>query len=96
MTTLGMIVNQAAYAEEEPYLNQLVDYLDGNHNFRTAVLPDKNAATDEGLERSRSGRIWFGWTYGLGGENHMRTNIGTSRKTLEAALNAMADAVKRA
>ena len=37
-----------------------------------------------------------GSTYGLGGANHMRMNVATSRKTLEAALNAMATAVKTA
>ena len=37
-----------------------------------------------------------GSTYGLGGENHMRMNIATSRKTLELALNSMANALKKA
>lgn len=37
-----------------------------------------------------------GTGYGLGGANHMRMNIATSRKTLEAALNAMAAAVRSA
>jgi cystathionine beta-lyase len=31
-----------------------------------------------------------GNTYGLGGANHARMNIATSRKTLEAALTSMA------
>jgi cystathionine beta-lyase len=34
-----------------------------------------------------------GDTYGKGGENHMRMNIATSRKTLEAALTSMATAL---
>ena len=33
-----------------------------------------------------------GAAYGKGGENHMRMNIGTSRKTLEKALSNMANA----
>src|SRR5262249_58071957 len=33
-----------------------------------------------------------GDTYGLGGANHARMNIATSRKTLEAALTSMARA----
>ena len=37
-----------------------------------------------------------GSTYGLGGANHMRMNIATSRKTLEAALNALADMCRKA
>jgi len=36
-----------------------------------------------------------GNTYGLGGANHMRMNIATSRKTLEAALNSMANTLKK-
>jgi cystathionine beta-lyase len=36
-----------------------------------------------------------GSNYGLGGANHMRMNLATSRKTLELALNNLADALKR-
>jgi bifunctional pyridoxal-dependent enzyme with beta-cystathionase and maltose regulon repressor activities len=36
-----------------------------------------------------------GNTYGLGGANHMRMNVATSRKTLEAALNSMANTLKK-
>jgi bifunctional pyridoxal-dependent enzyme with beta-cystathionase and maltose regulon repressor activities len=35
-----------------------------------------------------------GSNYGVGGDGHMRMNIGTSRKTLELALNNMASALK--
>jgi cystathionine beta-lyase len=35
-----------------------------------------------------------GASYGKGGENHMRMNIGTSRKLVEQALNNMALACK--
>ena len=35
-----------------------------------------------------------GASYGKGGENHMRMNIGTSRKLVELALNNMASACK--
>jgi cystathionine beta-lyase len=35
-----------------------------------------------------------GASYGKGGENHMRMNIGTSRKLVELALNNMAQACK--
>jgi bifunctional pyridoxal-dependent enzyme with beta-cystathionase and maltose regulon repressor activities len=31
----------------------------------------------------------------MGGANHMRMNIATSRKTLELALNSMAAALKK-
>jgi cystathionine beta-lyase len=36
-----------------------------------------------------------GNTYGLGGANHMRMNISTSRKTLKAALDSMSNALKK-
>jgi bifunctional pyridoxal-dependent enzyme with beta-cystathionase and maltose regulon repressor activities len=36
-----------------------------------------------------------GSSYGSGGENHMRMNIATSRKTLELALNNLATALKK-
>jgi len=35
-----------------------------------------------------------GTSYGLGGANHMRMNVATSRKTLEKALNNIASALK--
>jgi cystathionine beta-lyase len=146
LTTLGMIASQAAYAEGEPWLNQVVEYLDGNHDyvqtfFKTKMPPlmkvgakpqgtylvwvdvsgliDKIGARQMAVEMNKkiapgAKRItaeaalaqWLatnagvvlnaGTNYGLGGENHMRMNIGTSRKTLEAALTALADAVKKA
>ena len=37
-----------------------------------------------------------GTTYGLGGANHMRMNIATSRKTLQAALDSLSSALKKA
>jgi bifunctional pyridoxal-dependent enzyme with beta-cystathionase and maltose regulon repressor activities len=36
-----------------------------------------------------------GTTYGLGGANHMRMNIATSRKVLKAALDSIAAATKK-
>jgi bifunctional pyridoxal-dependent enzyme with beta-cystathionase and maltose regulon repressor activities len=35
-----------------------------------------------------------GASYGKGGENHMRMNIGTSRKLVELALNNISNALK--
>ena len=37
-----------------------------------------------------------GSTFGTGGADHMRMNIGTSRRMLERALDNMADALARA
>ena len=36
-----------------------------------------------------------GSTYGLGGQNHMRMNIATSRRTLKAALDSMSNTLKK-
>ena len=33
LTTLGIVANKAAYAGGEDWLNQCVDYIDGNHDF---------------------------------------------------------------
>ena len=33
LSTLGMVANRAAYADGEDWLNQAVDYIDGNHDF---------------------------------------------------------------
>lgn len=33
LSTLGVVANQAAYADGEEWLDQLVDYIDGNHDF---------------------------------------------------------------
>ena len=39
--------------------------------------------------------MYPGSMYGLGGENHMRINFATSRITLKAALDSMANALKK-
>lgn len=143
LTTLGMIASKSAYAEGEDWLNQCVDYIDGNHDFvqkyinanipmiKVGAKPqgtyltwldvtqvaDKIGAKDlanaelktfKGMGRPPSPESvtlkWIaktakialnaGDTYGAGGANHMRMNIATSRKTLEAALNSLAAALR--
>src|SRR5262249_45353244 len=42
----------------------------------------------------REGHMNAGNSHGLGGANHMRMNIATSRKTLELALSNLAGALK--
>ncbi len=153
LTTLGMIANQAAYAEGEDWLNQCVSYIDGNHDFvqnyfKTQMSPlikipakaqgtyltwvdvsglvdkigAKQMAEEATQKRASSGsssgrpmrpitpeamvQEWLmtnakvdlnpGTSYGLGGANHMRMNIATSRRTLTAALNSINDACKKA
>jgi cystathionine beta-lyase len=144
ISTMGMIANRAAYQAGEDWLNQLVDYIDGNHDFvesfvRTnmplvkVVKPQgtylswldvsglaerigaKQAAAEATKKQPASAKPvsaetiverWIvqharvhvnaGTSYGLGSDNRMRMNIATSRKTLEAALTSMADAMKNA
>jgi cystathionine beta-lyase len=48
------------------------------------------------FEKNAGVQLNAGSTYGKVGENHMRMNIGTSRRTLEKALASMANALKRA
>jgi cystathionine beta-lyase len=47
------------------------------------------------FEKNAGVQINAGSSYGIGGADHMRMNIGTSRKTLEKALASMAAALKR-
>jgi len=143
LTTMGMIASKAAYAGGEEWLNQCVDYIDGNHDYVeqfvranipmikvvkpqgtylswldvTAVADKINAkalageaskaqaATAKPLTPEQMVERHFvkiakvhlnqGASYGVGGANHMRMNIATSRKTLELALNNLASALKQ-
>ena len=54
------------------------------------------AALEKWIAKKSGVALNAGSTYGLGGANHMRMNIATSRKTLDAALNALADMCKKA
>jgi len=136
LTTLGMIASKAAYAGGEEWLNQCVDYIDGNHDYATKFIASniplikvnkkaqgtylmwldltelgnrigakqKAAAgrngkpvtteevTVEWIAQNAKVALNSGNTYGLGGANHARMNIATSRKTLEAALTSIARA----
>ena len=141
LSTLGMIASKAAYAGGEDWLNQCVEYIDGNHDFTqkfiranmplvkigakpqgtyltwldmsnvAARIDAKGMAAAE-ASKTRNGNPpspeamivkWFaknakvalnaGDTYGKGGDNHVRMNIATSRKTLEAAFTSMARAL---
>src|SRR6185295_15483864 len=38
LTTLGMIASKGAYQGGEDWLNQCVDYIDGNHDFVTQYI----------------------------------------------------------
>jgi cystathionine beta-lyase len=139
LTTLGMIASKAAYSGGEEWLNQCVDYVNGNHDLATSFIKanipmikaynkaegtylmwidvsqvaEKIGAKDKAAAETKAGKTttpeqiverWFlknagvalnpGHTYGAGGANHMRMNIALSRKTLQAALNSMQNALK--
>jgi cystathionine beta-lyase len=138
ITSLGMIANRAVLTDGEDWLNQVVEYIDGNHTFvekfikeriplvkwvkpqgtylawlDVSQVVDKIGAKQQAQEQSNSsGRqvtpeqiveryfvktahvhMNAGSSYGLGGANHMRMNIATSRKTLEQALTNLASAL---
>jgi cystathionine beta-lyase len=144
LSTLGVIANQAAYAGGEDWLNQVVAYIDGNHDFvqsyvkahmpmikvnakpqgtyltwvDVSYIADKINAKQLAMDASKKQTAsmkppapeqmierWLvmnakvqlnpGNTYGLGGADHMRMNIATSRKTLELALGNIAAAVNK-
>lgn len=140
LNTLGVVANQAAYAGGEPWLDQLVDYIDGTQDmverFVRSHIPlmkfakpqgtylawldvtgvaDKIGASAQAEKASKAeGRrvtpetiierffvsqakvhINPGASFGLGGANHMRMNIASSRKLVERALANMSDALKR-
>jgi cysteine-S-conjugate beta-lyase len=145
LNTLGIIANQGAYTPEgEEWLNQVVEYIDGNHDFavdyiaknipmvksykaqgtylmwldmtalaekiNTKQLAEQHnkakAADAPALKPEQMLERWLvkyakvhmnqGASYGKGGENHVRMNIATSRKTLEKALSNVANALKPA
>jgi cysteine-S-conjugate beta-lyase len=144
LSTLGMIASKAAYAGGEDWLDQVVPYIDGNHDYVQSLfqanmplikagakaqatylvwldvtdlakaIGAEEMAAEANKNRSPStapvtvGAIverWFaekaevhfanGSRFGLGGDNHMRMNIATSRKTLELALAGMANALRK-
>jgi cystathionine beta-lyase len=140
LNTLGLIANQAAYRDGEDWLNELVVYIDGLHDFAAQyiksnipmikwVKPEGTylawldvtelanridakrqaevATKAEGrpvspeniverhLVKTAKVHLNAGNSYGLGGANHMRMNIATSRKMLEKALTNMAAALSR-
>lgn len=144
LSTLGIVANQAAYAGGEEWLNQLVAYIDGTHDFVEQYLRDhlpmikyvkpegtylawldvsavaeridargtaeaqnrQKAASaaevtpEQVLERYfvKEAKVHLnpGASYGLGGADHMRMNIATSRALVERALGNMKSALARA
>ena len=140
LNTLGIIANEAAYREGADWFDQLLPYLDGNHDFVVAYAKEKMPLVDytkaQGtylawLDVSKLGdkidakskaeaasktserpvtpehivQRWFvdnahvymnaGSDYGTGGSDHMRLNLGTSRKLIKLAMDNMAEAMDK-
>jgi cystathionine beta-lyase len=138
LSTLGMVANRAALTEGEPWLDQLLPYIDRNHAYvetyvkeklpqitytraqgtylawlDVAWIVERIGAKKRAAEESRTSTApvtpemvverWLvehakvhlnpGSSYGTGGGNHMRMNIGTSRKLVTLALDNIARAV---
>jgi cystathionine beta-lyase len=66
---------------------------------RTKAATAPSLTPEQMLERYliKNARVHVnaGHTYGKGGENHMRMNVATSRRTLELALNNLAGALTK-
>ena len=143
INTLGVVANEAAYREGEAWLDQLLPYIDGNHEFVETYTKDKTPlvkytraqgtylawldvgkvvekidakeqAAKETKKQDASMPVvtpemiverWFvenakvhlnaGSSYGTGGADHMRMNLGTSRKLIAKALDNMSAALSR-
>jgi cysteine-S-conjugate beta-lyase len=64
--------------------------------FGELVQPSTEDVIASWLAHKSGCTLNSGTTYGKGGENHLRMNIGTSRKTLKAALDSISQACKKA
>ncbi len=136
--TLGVVASHAALRGGQDWLDELLVYLDGNHDFVEQYLRERipqirytkaqgtylawlevgqiadaigavekaAAATEaEGATVSPETIVvrWLvenagvytnaGSSYGPGGENHLRMNLGTSRRLIQLALDNIAEAV---
>jgi cystathionine beta-lyase len=140
INTLGVVANRAAMTDGDAWLDQLLPYIDANHDYVEAYIRekipllrytkaqgtylawvdvsqvvDRIGAKQKAAEKSKTSakpvtpemvlQKWLaenakvvmtpGPEYGTGGEGHMRMNLGTSRKTIELALNNLEGALKR-
>ena len=137
INTLGIVANEAAYKHGKDWLDQLLVYLDGNHQFVEDFLKENlpqvgytkaqgtflswlhfddimdevgvvemsaaSQLTDKPMTETQAFEQWLvdnsgiqlndGEGYGKGSKRCMRMNIGCSRRTLNLALNNMAEAI---
>ena len=136
--TLGVVAHHAALRGGADWLDELLVYIDGNHDFAEQYIREnipqirytkaegtylawldvkdlaeaidaegKAAAENESAEQPVTAETmvvrWLvenagvytnaGSSYGPGGENHLRMNLGTSRRLIQLALDNIAEAV---
>lgn len=61
LNTLGVIANQAAYAGGEDWLNQVVEYIDGNHTFAVEFIR-KNIPAIKAYRAEGTYLLWLDMT----------------------------------
>lgn len=117
-TQFVTLATEAAYKEGEPWLNEMLAYIEGNVLFTEDFLR-KRVPEIKMLRPQASYLIWLDCTglglkgeelvrlftdkagvalnngemFGIGGECHMRMNVGCPRATLEVALERIEKAV---
>ena len=82
-------INAQKMAEEENKKPQPISFLTGK---TTVVTPED--MVQHWLAKNAYVAMEAGTSFGKGGENHMRMNTATSRRTLKAALDSVAGATK--
>lgn len=139
LNTLGMVANEAGYREGGEWVDQLLDYIDENHNYVEAYMQERlpgmsytkaqgtylawvdvsglmdaidaygmseaSQSTDKPMRPSDVVEKWLvehsgvqlnpGANYGLGGEQHMRMNLGAPRPLIKMALDSIGEAIDK-
>ena len=138
LNTLGIVANEAGYRHGADWLDQLLPYIDQNHEYVEAYMKDnlskymsykkaqgtylawvdvsglmdaidahgKSKASKTAQKVMRPTDIIEQWlvskagvqlnpgaNYGIGGEQHMRMNLGAPRPLISQALDSIAEAV---
>lgn len=90
VTALADKIGAKQMADAENKKKQPINFITGKPNV---VVSDD--IVGHWLAKNAFVQLNTGTSYGLGGLNHMRMNVATSRKTLTAALDSIAAATKK-